>query len=299
MATNYTHVLELKQFEPKDPRLGRHVAHDSRSLRFLAPARDPRKLASVRHQIRIGLMDQEDVGSCVGHAAVNVLASPAFWPAAEAPLAAAGDPHLYAVGLYSDATKVDPWQGEYEPDDTGTDGLSVAKVLHARGLISGYQHATSLNAALTALAVRPVMIGSSWLEGMYEVGSDGHVRVAGQSYGGHEYALDELDVARGRVWIRNSWGPSWGQDGRAWITWGELDKLLRDAGDCTVLVPRSEPAPTPAPAPAPSPAPAPAVEPATDSNLQQALLRIIDNKNCPTYLKGPAAEWLKAKGVNP
>jgi hypothetical protein len=72
---------------------------------------------------------------------------------------------VYAEHLYSDATKIDPWTGEWLPDDTGSDGLSIAKVLLTRGLISGYQHATTLEAALTALAQRPVMIGSSWLRG--------------------------------------------------------------------------------------------------------------------------------------
>src|SRR3954465_3152510 len=161
-------TLKIRRFENvKDRRLGRHVVHDSRSLRYLVRAADPKTLKSIKHFVNIPILDQGDLGSCTGHAGTNALASDAFWSAGATVLKqdAAAD-HQYAVGLYSDATKLDPWPGQYEPDDTGSDGLSIAKALLTRGLISGYQHATSLEATLTALADRVVMIGSSWLEGM-------------------------------------------------------------------------------------------------------------------------------------
>lgn len=283
-------TLELKRFDPSDRRLGRHVAHDSRSLRFRAPARDPRKLASVRHRVNIQILDQGFVGSCTGHAGVAVLASDPFWPASEEILGRDRDPHLAAVDLYSEATKIDPWTGTYRPDDTGSDGLSVAKVLHAQGLISGYQHATSLAAVLTALAERVVMIGSSWLEGMYDVAADGHMDVRGLSAGGHEYALDEIDVPNKRVWMRNSWGSSYGLEGRAWMTWDELGRLLADQGDCTVLVPLTEPAPVPVPVPAVPVRPFPSVD---DRLLAAALTRFIGARSCPEYVRKPGAAWLK------
>ncbi len=288
MADNF--ILEVHRFDPVDARLGRHVVHDSRSLRYRAPAKDPRKLASVRHHLNIPILDQGYVGSCTGHAGTNVLGSDAFWAASREALGA--DPHAYAVGLYSDATKLDPWPGEYLPEDTGSDGLSIAKVLHARGLISGYQHATSLAAALTGLAERVVMVGTSWLEGMYEVGPDGHMRVAGQALGGHEYALDELDVERQRAWMRNSWGEGWGQGGRAWMTWDELAQLLADEGDCTILVPNTEPAPQPTPAPTPAPPPAPTPGRPEDEGLRLALQRFLRSRSVPSYVRKPAAAWL-------
>jgi hypothetical protein len=56
----------IKRFDPTDPRLGRHVVHDSRSLRYLAPARDLGTLVSIRHKVEIPIMDQGEVGSCTG-----------------------------------------------------------------------------------------------------------------------------------------------------------------------------------------------------------------------------------------
>lgn len=287
MADEFT--LKIRRFDPEDNRLGRHVVHDSRSLRYrFRAASAPRRLASVRHNVQIPIMDQGQLGSCTGHAGTNALASDAFWAVGQ-PLLAGIDPHEYAVELYSDATVLDPWPGQYRPDDTGSDGLSIAKVLHARGLISGYQHATSLEDALAALAQRVVMIGSSWLAGMYDPAPDGQLTVSGSVAGGHEYALDELDVERRRVWMRNSWGPSWAVQGRAWMSWDDLGHLLADDGDCTVLIPRAEPAPQPQPEPAPDP------KPDTDKALAAALRKYLDNRSAAVYVRHAAEPWLKGR----
>jgi hypothetical protein len=283
------HTLVLKHFDPVDRRLGRHVAHDSRSLRFRAPAKDPRKLASVRHVVNVPIMDQGMEGSCTGHAGTANLGHPHFWAAGRIAIGL-NDPHDYAVGLYSAATEIDPWQGTFRPDDTGSDGLSIAKVLHARGLISGYQHATSLAATLTALEQRVVMVGTSWLEGMYDTAPDGQMTVSGMELGGHEYALDELDVERQRVWIRNSWGEGYGLRGRAWMTWDDLAKLLAMQGDCTVLIPLAEPPPQPTPEPPPKPA-----RPIEDVQLAQALTKFLGTTSVPKYVRTAATAWLKSK----
>lgn len=296
MSEDFT--LVVKKFDPADPRLGRHVLHDSRSLRFLAPRKDPATLTSVRHMVHIPILDQGDVGSCTGHAGTAALGSDPFWTGAQSFLTDPHDPHEYAVMLYSQATMLDPWPGQWEPDDTGSDGLSIAKALKARGLISGYQAATSLEAALTALAQRVVIVGTSWYSGMYEVAADGRMNVSGATLGGHEFALDELDVENERVWMRNSWGESYGLRGRAWMGWEDLRRLLADFGDCTVLIPRDEPAPQPQPTPAPSPAPTPAPTPAPPSpsvsrELAAALRKFVPTKGCPLYLKQAATNYLK------
>jgi hypothetical protein len=282
-------TLTLKRLDAADPRLGRHVAHDSRSLRYLAPRRDPRKLASVRHHVNIPILDQGNLGSCTGHAGTNVLAGDAFWQAGRDAIGTS-DPHLYAVGVYSDATSVDSWPGQYVPDDTGSDGLSVAKVLQQRGLISGYQHATSLEAALTALAERPVMVGTNWLEGMYDPDPTGKLTVSGAVAGGHEYCLDELDVAGKRVWMRNSWGDTWGMQGRAWMAWDDLGTLLAADGDCTVLVPLTQPPPQPGPPPKPNLSP-------DVKQLADAFARYLHASAGPSYLRKAAQIWLTSKGV--
>lgn len=278
---------------PTDPRLGRNVVHDSRSLNYQVDARDPKTLKSVRHLILIPVLNQGRLGSCTGNAGTHDLASDEHWPVSQKFLSTTDNSanQKYAVRLYSDATSVDPWQGQYPPTDTGSDGLSIAKVLKARGVISEYRHATSLEATLTALSEGPVMVGTNWLEGMFSPAADGRLPVTGNIAGGHEYVLDELDVERQRVWIHNSWGDSWGLSGRAWMTWDELGGLLSDNGDCTVLIPAVEPPPFPDPDEP--------VEPLDEVVLEmrEASVRMMNRTDCPNYFRKRATRWIASSNA--
>lgn len=239
-------------------RLGRHIRHDPRSLRYQVAAVDPATLTSVRHARQIPVLDQGELGSCTGNAAEGALGtSPLYESLADDRDRPTGDADAdedQAVDLYSLATQLDDYDGEYPPEDTGSDGLSVAKACQQAGLISGYQHATSLNAALTALAQGPVITGVNWYSSFDTPAADGTITIGRHASvrGGHEFVVDELDVERKRVGFTNSWGTSWGVDGRAYMSWDTWGQLLGEDGDVTVFVPITEPAPTPTPTPDPS-----------------------------------------------
>ena len=244
----------VKQFEsPSDPRLGRHVRHDPRSWSFAFQAADLSSLASVRHESHIPTLDQGQLGSCTGNAATKCLSYEPFWSEPAVQKVIGGSPkddEAYAVGVYSAATKIDDHPGSYPPTDTGSDGLAVASVLKSRGLISAYQHAFSLEALLSALAKQPVIVGTEWRQDMFHPAADGRQRITGKVAGGHEYCLDELDVEHQRVWMQNSWGDSWGVEGRAYFSWDDMRTLLAASGDCTIFAPLDVPPPAP---PAPDP----------------------------------------------
>jgi hypothetical protein len=246
-VTDYVKVFE----NPTDPRLGRNIRHDPRSWAYAFGAvADVRTLTSVRHQSQIPTLDQGKLGSCTGNAATKCLSYQPFWSESDVQGVIGSDAladEQYAVGVYSDATKIDSYPGEYPPSDTGSDGLSVATVLKNRGLISGYQHAFSLEALLTALAQQPVIVGTEWHQDMFDPAPDGRQRITGAVAGGHEYCLDELDVENQRVWMQNSWGDSWGVSGRAYFSWDDMRTLLGASGDCTIFAPTSTPAPVPTP----------------------------------------------------
>src|SRR5207237_7701630 len=134
MAEDFT--LRLRRFKPTDRRMGRHVGQDSRSRRFPFRASDPATLQSIRHHVNIPILDQLDEGSCTGHGSFAAVCSDPFWHDTKKVLARADDAHeahLYARGIYSDATKIDPWLGEFEPADTGSGARGLAKELKARG----------------------------------------------------------------------------------------------------------------------------------------------------------------------
>ncbi len=241
----------LKFEEPSDPRLGRHVRHDPRSWQYAFAAADPSTLASVRHQSQIPTLDQGHLGSCTGNAGAKCLSYQPFWAESVVKAVLGSDAQAdeeYAVGVYSAATHLDDVAGAYPPQDTGSDGLSVAKVLLKRKLISGYQHAFSLEALLSALAKQPVIVGTEWRQDMFNPAADGRLSITGRVAGGHEYCLDELDVEHRRVWLQNSWGDSWGHTGRAYVTWDDMRTLLSHQGDCTIFAPLTVAPPTPTPA---------------------------------------------------
>lgn len=243
-------------------RLGRHVGHDSRS-RSYAVSEDllPGSYASAVHQVRIPVLDQGDLGSCTGNAAEAFVGCDPLYDAIPTTVTArpTGDPaadEKQAVALYSAATRLDDVHGQYPPTDTGSTGLAVAKAAAKYGLISGYQHAFSLDTALKALAVSPLIVGVNWYEGFDSPDKNGHVSISGQVRGGHEFLLYGIDATERVVLARNSWGASWGVQGCFSFSWDDFGRLLSEQGDATMFVPLTAPAPVPVP-PQPAPTPTP------------------------------------------
>lgn len=241
---------------PHHPLLGRHVRHDSRSRAYALRAVSGVELVAVRHEAFISVLDQQ-VGSCTGDAGVEVIyRAPYFRAGQQAWFYPPTD--TGATLLYSDATQIDPFPGAFPPEDTGSDGMSVAQVLTSRGIVTGFLHAFSLQAALQQLQLTPLMTGLVWLNSMFDTDDRwhaGHVVVRRDSgiAGGHELCVDEYVPAVGSapalVGGPNSWGSSFGDHGRWYLTVDEWAWLLSQQGDVTALVPVTAPAPVPDPAP--------------------------------------------------
>lgn len=239
--------------------LGRHVEHDPRSLAYTHGVLPKTAIKSVDWTRRVPIFDQGNLGSCTGNAATGLLGTDS---AARTGLTSAtldGDTlpvdEDLAVQVYKLATQLDSIKGTYPPDDTGSSGLGAAKALKHLGLAAGYSHAFSLNALKTALQSGPVMVGTVWLESMFDVDSDGYVIVDRKSAvaGGHEYVISAYDAGRQAFRLDNSWGDQWGVRGSAWYTAANLQWLLSQDGDVTVPAWTATPAPPPAPTPSPDP----------------------------------------------
>jgi hypothetical protein len=227
--------------------MGRHVNHDPASRRFAFRAPPKVDLRAVRHERHVSIFDQGALGSCTGNAAVGCMATGEFYATITEADADWLEPldQGSAVRCYSDATAIDPWPGTYPPTDTGSDGLSVAKVLKAAGAISGYVWAFSLEDALAALMDRPLITGTLWLNDMFQPSADGLVTPGGSIAGGHEYVIDEYDPVRGWIGFTNSWSAYWGKSGRFYMEAEKYGALLARDGDVTSFVPIVEPAPVP------------------------------------------------------
>lgn len=220
-------------------RLGRHVEHDPRSRAFaivMPHAITIDDLRNVRHRRFGGPLDQGHLGSCTGNAVAGCVNTLPIHRSRE---------HLLkeddAVQIYSLATKLDEFEGVYPPTDSGSSGLAAAKAAQNMGLISGYQHAFSLEQALVALMEKPIITGVNWYEGFDNPDHHGHVEIAGQVRGGHEFEILGFEkngtIEDSYVEAENSWGSGWGLHGRFRFKVSTWKQLLAEDGDATVLIP--------------------------------------------------------------
>jgi hypothetical protein len=252
--------------------LGRHVWHDSRSLAY--PYRSSEAaLRTVLWARLIAILDQLRLGSCTGNGLTGALGTTPLFEALPA-----GHPTLneaLAVRLYGEATRLDGYPGSYPPDDTGSDGLSVCKAGVNDGLLSGYTHCFDLNTALQALSAGPVLFGINWYDSFDSPDSSGLVAISPNASvrGGHEIVARGLDTSSNLVYLDNSWGTSWGNNGSFSMSWDTLTRLLAEQGDATVPIPATLPAPVPVPVPptpTPVPVPVPVPDVATPADVQLA-----------------------------
>ena len=213
--------------EVEDPRLDRLVQFDERSRSF--GVRETLEQTYPRsYTWRCDTyLDQGAEGACVGHAwAHDHAARPYVRPADSA----------LAFALYYEAQKLDPWPGEAY---SGTSVLAGAKAAMARGHLSEYRWAFNLTDALTAISRKgPAILGVNWYSGMFNTDAQGYLRVSGYVMGGHAILARGVSVPGRYVTLHNSWGPEWGQGGRARITWDDLGRLLDEDGEVCVPLKR-------------------------------------------------------------
>lgn len=218
---------------------GRIVRHDPRSRKFPAPVPDF-PLQSVLWPSVIPRLDQGNVGSCTGNAAVDCLGT---MPLAVREVTANLTEDL-ALQIYSAAETIDG-DGPFPPNDNGSSGLSVAQAAQNMGLISGYQHAFGIDHTLQALMGGAVIVGVNWYDSMMNPDPTGLITVPSDPnatpVGGHEicsnqYVLDTAAPGGGWLWLINSWGPGWGINGTARISAADLGTLLDQDGDTVQFV---------------------------------------------------------------
>jgi hypothetical protein len=239
-----SHSLTIVRYDAEDPRLGRHVRHDSRSLAFEFVPRDatPKKV-NTNWTSAIAPLNQGQVGSCTGNATAQWLNTD--FAADTRALTHHGLPmgEGDAVAIYSLGTRLDSTAGTYPPDDTGCDGVSVAKAAEQLGYLDSYGHTFSFAALQAAIEITPTINGTLWTNQMFNptnglvtVGKLTHSNIAG----GHEYLCCGIDWTAEVLIFRNSWGdtdawPGCKPGGYFAVGFADYRRLLAEQGDVTVL----------------------------------------------------------------
>jgi hypothetical protein len=172
-------------------------------------------------------LDQGREGACVGFAWAHELAARPVVRSSSAEV---------AREIYHEAQRIDEWEGEaYE----GTSVLAGAKVLVARGKIKEYRWAFGLEDLKMAVGHKgPAVLGIYWYQGMDDVDDEGFIHASGMIRGGHAILVNAVSLKRQAFGVYNSWGLGWGQNGRAWISFEDMGKLLHEDGEAAIPVRR-------------------------------------------------------------
>lgn len=229
--------LHIVVVDQQDPRLGRQVVHDPRSRAFAFPSDvDPGSWRSVTLRAYDPVPNpNQRVGCCTGCQKATSFNTAGNRKVGR--VLGMAD----ALRIYSLATTLDPWPGQWNldgtGDDTGSSSLAAAKAAQQLGLGGEYRWifngADGVVQALMGGA--PVGVGTWWYEGMFTPrrdvalpNADGLVEPTGRRVGGHQWEVrayhKPLDLVGGRCW----WGPRFRD---FWIRRTHLQELLDDDGD--------------------------------------------------------------------
>lgn len=226
-----TDDLTVVTVEQQDPRLGRQQVHDARSLQW--PIHVPVDRTTWKDR-RVRIYDprpnpNQDVGCCTGAAKAMQLNG-----LDNSKLGQTLDYEWAKNQCYSLATRLDPWQGWFNPDtgreDTGSSGLASAKAAAQLGEGGTYRWCRTVDEVVQLIVYGWVVsVGTWWYWDMFNP-VDGVITPTGGRAGGHQYAARGYDADTDRVLIR-CW---WGDYRDVWITRSDLGRLLADGGDAHI-----------------------------------------------------------------
>jgi hypothetical protein len=213
--------------------LGRLVSKDERDKKFLLTRPKRGETLPDRRVWNIStsaILDQGNTPQCVGHAGRHYLSA--------GPVVNKGGPT--ARGLYDMAQINDEWPGQnYE----GTSVRGLFKAFKQINAVNEYRWAYDVETVMKhVLTTGPMVMGTDWHMDMFTPDRWGYVHVAGDNAGGHSWLIIGVDRYRkcpltgdiGAARCVNSWGTSWGQSGRFWLTLRDLDKLIQADGEACV-----------------------------------------------------------------
>jgi hypothetical protein len=221
--------LEVKQVPQLHPQLGRQLVHDPKSRAF--PTRVAIDKASWRDKsIRIydpSPNPNQCHGECTGVA--KCVEFNAVGNRISGTVLKMENAHVF----YHYATTLDPFEGEWPPDDTGSSGLGACKAAQQLKLGGEYRHVFGGADEVVQLIMlnRAVNVGTWWYDGMFHPSARSSIiEPTGPQVGGHQYIAfgyrKTADLVKIRCW--------WGTFRDVWIKREHLNELILDGGDAHI-----------------------------------------------------------------
>lgn len=173
-------------------------------------------------------LDQGSEGACTGFAVTH--------EAAARPVMVSGVSNELAIEVYHRAQYFDEWTGE---DYEGSSVLGAIKAGKERGWYGEYRWAFGVNDLALAVGHQgPAVLGVNWYEGMMQPSAGGLIRPDGKLAGGHAILCIGYNHRMGMFKLHNSWGIKWGDRGECFISYKDMDRLLKEQGEACIPVRR-------------------------------------------------------------
>jgi hypothetical protein len=224
-------------------KFGRLHEVDTRDHRFLMTAlldTTARELpARKTWGVNPAALNQGATGTCVGHGWRNFLRCTPRRTEKSGPS---------AWDIYRAAVLRDGWRDNDDesglPDgdvrlDFGTSVRAGAKALMALGHLESYVWSFFLQPAIEWVLTRgPIVLGTDWYSSFSTPDEEGIVRITPSAsvLGGHCYLLRGVNTTRALALCTNSWGDSWGRSGEFYLPFRDLERLIRDGGECCTAI---------------------------------------------------------------
>jgi C1A family cysteine protease len=213
------------------PGLGRLWVHNERDTEHLMPRLSRAGTVTSKYWWTPEVWDQGATSQCVAYSGVRYLISN---PVRNKPIS--------FVELYKDCQDNDEWPGS---NYDGTSVRALFKVFKRRGLVDEYKWAFECGPAVDHLLLAgPVVFGTVWSDRMANIPKNNFLDVEpdlSRVQDGHAwcaYGVNKKkrcpDGSLGAVRAMNSWGKSWGEGGRFWVSFKDLDRLVKAEGESCV-----------------------------------------------------------------
>ena len=123
------HVELIRPVAHPEYKLGRHLEHHPESWNHPFTLAAPIHYETIYHPDTSPILNQKQVGGCVGFTGADILNTEMFAPVRIAFNNGRFFENKDGLRFYHLATMADAIPGAYPPDDTGSSGLGLAKAL--------------------------------------------------------------------------------------------------------------------------------------------------------------------------
>lgn len=213
--------------------LGRWPAPDERDgthlLRELTGTPGLASLPEYKYWYSPNVLDQNGYPYCVGFSAKTMLLN--------GPVQRKGT-HPTPIEIYDWAQRNDEWPGEGEAYDGTSVRAGMKACVHFTD-VTEYRWAFTVDDAIRWLLTSgPLVVGTDWYEGQSRPDELGWITPTGALEGGHAYGIVGASRTERKVRVLNNWGLSYGDRGRAWMSFDALEYLIGQNGEAACAVER-------------------------------------------------------------